>query len=463
MAKIKKKTVTRAKTKPKSKAKPKRIKHKNRRPRLGLYLLAAVITIVIMWGLIREPQDAPQDLQDMVAKEITERKESPPKESKTKADTGKTKTKAKTKTKVKDQPKAVTEEIAEPVIATVKPPVKPTPTPKAGETELDLAIRLAADKLGVPATAIRRKKTGDVIQYSVPVDRSLMDLTYANMIFKGELERSGAVLHSGTDDSNKQTLIFGQKGLPDKYHLVLHYDSSIYKSKANQQTITIVVDDFGAISPELLDGFLALDTQVCFAIFPDEKYSTLTMQKARSQGRETLIHVPMEPIGYPRIDPGKNAILLQHTEAQIKKTLTQFISDMPDCIGINNHMGSLATTDPDVMNSVMKTLKEHNKVFLDSRTTNVSVAYQVAQKSHIKAFRNDIFLDSPNINQSTMEAKLNRIIQLSKSQNHVIAITHCHNRDKLVYLKAFISRLKKAGFTLIPLSEVGEYEVPEIL
>jgi len=132
-------------------------------------------------------------------------------------------------------------------------------------------------------------------------------------------------------------------------------------------------------------------------------------------------------------------------------------------MGINNHMGSLATTDPDVMQVVMKTLKEHDKAFLDSRTSNVSVAYQTAQKSHIKAFCNDIFLDSPNINQSTMEAKLNRIIQLSKSQNHVIAITHCHSRDKLEYLQAFISRLKKAGFTLIPLSEVGEYEVPEIL
>lgn len=397
----------------------------------------------------------------MVTKAITERKESPPKESKKKADVVKPKTK--TKTKGKDQPKAETEEIAEPVVAAAQPPVKQKSTPKAGETKLDMTIRTAADKLGVPATAIRRKKTGEVIQYSVPVDRSLMDLTYANMIFKGELERTGAALHSGTGDSNKQTLIFGQKGLPDKYHLVLYYDSSIYKSKANQQTITIVVDDFGSISPDLLNGFLGLDTQVCFAIFPDEKYSVLTMQKARSQGRESLIHVPMEPIGYPRIDPGKNAILVQHTEAQIKKTLTQFITSMPDCIGINNHMGSLATTDPDVMLSVMKTLKEHNKVFLDSRTTNVSVAYQTAQKSHIKAFRNDIFLDSPNINQSTMEAKLNRIIELSKSQNHVIAITHCHNREKLEYLKAIISRLKKAGFTLIPLSEVGEYEVPEIL
>lgn len=446
-----------ARTKKKSKAKPitkskKKIKRKNSRPRLGLYLIAALISIVIMWALLREPEAAPQDLQNMVSKEITKRKESSPEESKPKAD--------KTRTKARDKKKTVTEEKIEPKAA---PTPVPKPTPRAGETELDLAIRSAADKLSVPERAIRRNKSAEVIKYSVPIDRALMDLTYANMIFKGELERSGASLQSGTDDNSKQTLIFEQKGLSQKYHLVLYYDSSIYKSKINPQTITIVVDDFGAISPDLLEEFLSLDTEVCFAIFPDQKYSVLTMQKAHNQGRESLIHVPMEPLGYPRIDPGDNAILVQHTEAQIKRTLTQFITDMPACIGINNHMGSLATTDPDVMQIVMKTLKEHDKAFLDSRTTNVSVAYQTAQKSHIKAFRNDIFLDSPNINQSTMEAKLNRIIQLSKTQNHVIAITHCHTRDKLVYLKAIISRLKKAGFTLIPLSEVGEYEVPEIL
>lgn len=454
-------TKVKTRAKKKTKAKPRKIKRKGSRPRLGLYLIAALITIAIMWALIREPQSAPQDLQEIVSKEITKRKAPPPKESEPKAE--KTRGKAKTKSSKAEAETKVEKEPAAVLQPPEKPQPKPEPKPKPNETELDMSIRLAAEKLGVPAKAIRRKKTGAVVQYSVPVDRSQMDLTYANMIFKGELERSGATLYSGTDDINKQTLIFGQSGVSDRYQLVLYFDPSFYKSKTNPQTITIVVDDFGAISPDLLEGFLGVDKAACFAIFPDQKYSALTMQKASSQGRESLIHVPMEPIGYPRIDPGKNAILLQHTEAQIRRTLSQFITDLPDCIGINNHMGSLATTDPDVMQSVMKTLKEHDKAFLDSRTTNVSVAYQTAQKAHLKAFRNDIFLDSPNINQSTMEAKLNRIMELSKSQNHIIAITHCHNRDKLEYLKAIISRLKKAGFTLIPLSEVGEYEVPEIL
>ncbi len=395
-----------------------------------------------MWVLIREPETSPDDLQELVNHEIQERSDRRQSES--------------------AQPKPKVEEKTPDITPSPEPEIVPD-KPREGETELDLYIRQTADKLGVPKKNIRRRKSDTRIRYSIPIDRSQMDLTFANMIFKGELERHKVSLLQGADLKNKQTLSFRMNKVPDIYDVDLYYDNSVYRDKVVNKTISIVVDDFGDISGNLLDGFFELDKNVCFAIFPDQKHSVTTMQRASSQGRETLIHVPMEPIGYPRINPGENAILVQHSDSQISRMLNDFIETLPDAIGINNHMGSLATTDTGVMQAVMNTLREHDMAFLDSRTTNVSVAYQVAQKSHIKAFRNDIFLDSPNISQSTMEAKLNQIMRLSGSQNHVIAITHCHSADKLEYLKSFISRLKKAGFTLIPLSAVGEYRVPEIL
>ena len=111
----------------------------------------------------------------------------------------------------------------------------------------------------------------------------------------------------------------------------------------------------------------------------------------------------------------------------------------------------------------MVTLKKHDKFFLDSRTSNVSVGYPIAQKAHIRSFRNDLFLDSPNISQSTMDARLSQIIEMSAKKSSIIAITHCHNREKLEYLRRFIAKLKAAGFTIVPLSEVGKYNVPGLL
>lgn len=429
------------KTKSHNPKKKKRVRKKQSRPRLGLYLLAGLASVFLMWILIREPMPAPTDIKPETPKTA---------DRKTEQETPKKKPEM-----VAADPKIVEDS---PIVRIIH-----EETPKPGEGKLDLSIRKAATSIGVPENALKRRSTDDLVKYTIPVDRSQMDLTYANMIFKGNLEQTGATMLKGQDSQSKQVLSFYHSDVPKKYELELYYDSKYYKDKNVPKKISIVVDDFGAIGGSLLDGFLSLDDAVCFAIFPDEVNSQSTMHRATRQGRETLIHVPMEPIGYPSVNPGKNAVLVQHGEAQIVKMLDGFIADLPDAIGINNHMGSLATTDADIMQVVMNTLKKHNKAFLDSRTTNVSVAYQTAQKSHIRAFRNDLFLDSPNISQSTMDAKLNQIIQMSASNKHIIAITHCHNEDKLDYLKSFISRLKKAGFSLVPLSEHGSHEVPEIL
>ena len=422
--------------KPKAKSKKKKIRRRQSRPHLGLYILAAIVVILIMWLVIRNPHAAPGELEEKISTTIQAREQR----------------RADRKVAVPDEDEHDAHET----------PI-PAPTPREGETEVDLTIRLAAEKLGVPERVIRRRRPDGNVRFHIPIDRSQMDLTFANMIFKGELEQIDTKLIEGDERRSRQLLRFKALDSELFYEIDLYYDASVYRDRVVDKTVTIVVDDFGGISGSLLDGFFELDTAVTFAIFPDEPHSVATMQRASRQGRDTIIHVPMEPIGYPRINPGDNAILLQHNPTQISRILTGFINQLPDAIGINNHMGSLATTDPGLMQAVMNTLREHDLAFLDSRTSNVSVAYQVAQKSHIKAYRNDLFLDSPNISAATMEAKLKQIISLSHTKDNVIAITHCHNQEKLDYLKTFISRLKQAGFTIIPLSRVGEYRVPEIL
>ena len=60
-----------------------------------------------------------------------------------------------------------------------------------------------------------------------------------------------------------------------------------------------------------------------------------------------------------------------------------------------------------------------------------------------------------------MDAKIQQLQSMSQSNPNLIAITHCHTRDKLVYLQKFIERITKAGFTLVPLSKSGRYYVPK--
>lgn len=415
-------------------------KRKQKSSSLGIYLIAGIACLFALWLIVIVPNAKHAD-DDSNSSELVDKKDKRSKKSpKKKPKTGKTNT---------EHTQEVTTQSGKP-----QAPVL---------VDLETGIMNTLYELGIERSMIKRSRKGSVVRLDAPLDKNVYDIYYANMILKGRMEKSGARLLSVTESGSRQNLTFAREGEKYKYEVSLFLDAKPYKDKSSAKTICIVIDDFGAISGDLLDGFFTLPKEVTFAIFPGMKNSVSTMDRAYSQGRETIIHVPMEPIGFPQVDPGKNAILVQMDNAEIDRLLGKFLSEMKYCIGINNHMGSLATTDPDIMQSVMSVLKAKKKIFLDSRTTNVSVAYSVAQKNHLQTFRNDIFLDSPDISEKTMQSKLAQIRTMGESKRNLIAITHCHTKEKLDYIRRFITALQKEGYILVPLSDSGKFQGPAIL
>ncbi|HOA29410.1 MAG TPA: hypothetical protein PKL34_05170, partial [Candidatus Cloacimonadota bacterium] len=193
-------------------ARKKTIRRRKSRPRLGIYLLAALATMFMMWILIREPQSAPEDFE-RTAEDANAKREAKP---------------------VKEKPEKVSDDPSKPrVEGSAKSPdekIVKQEVPKAGETEVDMAIRKAAAGIGVPESALQRKKSSDLVSYNIPIDRSRMDLTYANMIFKGNLEQVGARLLKGEDSHNRQILSFSHRAMSEKYRLELFYESKYYKN-----------------------------------------------------------------------------------------------------------------------------------------------------------------------------------------------------------------------------------------
>ncbi|MCK7491912.1 MAG: divergent polysaccharide deacetylase family protein [Comamonadaceae bacterium] len=187
---------------------------------------------------------------------------------------------------------------------------------------------------------------------------------------------------------------------------------------------------------------------------PNTPYADEAMEIATQNGHESIIHVPMEPATYPRENPGDHAIFIQQSAGEISRRIERFIKKLPDCIGINNHMGSLATADEPAMQAVMQTLRKHKLIFVDSRTTGNSIAYKVAQKNLVSAFKRDIFLDEPDLTEANMTKKLAECQTVAQSKSYVVAIMHCHTDKHLNYLKKFIARAEAEGFEIGSLVQI---------
>lgn len=366
--------------------------------------------------------------------------------------------------KIKDK---VTETVQEKLPAVKETVVKEKDKEKPGKTiepegKVEEAILSALTKLHIPEDSIKRKKISTGISYLIPIDPGISDLTFANMIIKGEVERLNGVFESGIEEKHRQKLSLFDTQINKRYFVELYYKRNEEEVPINEKIISIIIDDFGNIDGKLLNGFTQTNPAVCFAIMPDTPHAVETMQLAKQTGHESIIHIPMEPINYPRENPGENAIYIQLSSGEISRRMERFIKQLPDCIGANNHMGSLATSDEPAMHTVMQSLRKHNLRFIDSRTTSGTVAYKVAQKNMVPALKRDIFLDEPDLSAANMDKKLAEISRISLSKPYVVAIMHCHTAAHLNYLTQFIARAQDNGFKLEPISKLSSYKLPEI-
>jgi len=327
------------------------------------------------------------------------------------------------------------------------------------------AIVEVARQIGVNTDLISTKIRKDGIYFYLPINRENVDLYFANMILTGKLEAMNATILSGESSSNNnyQILKVFEPIEKENYIIKIYYAKpGVYKK--DKPELAIVVDDFGLIHGKLLSQwFDDVPLSVTFAIMPDLPYSVETMNKGVANGRDTIIHMPMEPISYPRNNPGKNAIYVDLSDKEIRKRLNGYIQQLPLCIGANNHMGSLATADKTVMKSVLETLKEHNLFFLDSWTTASSIGFSMAQQMSLPTIRRHIFLDDPDVTDKTLQKRLARLKKLQSKQKQVVVITHCSNRARIDNLLKFISAAEKMGFELVSVSDMFKNKLPEIL
>ncbi|MCD4651824.1 MAG: divergent polysaccharide deacetylase family protein [Candidatus Cloacimonetes bacterium] len=336
--------------------------------------------------------------------------------------------------------------------------------PDVEDISLHETIIATARQLGVEEKFIRIKEKSDGKYYYIPLNGDELDLPFANALFKGKCESAGAKIISGeeTPTGNAQTLYIST---PDgaTYVLKLFFDTR-NRYSARKHQLVVLVDDFGGISGKLLDEWCSnTDYRVTFAIMPDLRHTTTTMEKAAASNHEVIIHMPMEPRSYPRDDPGKTAIYVEMSNSTIEKRVKRWIDDIPLAIGANNHMGSLATSDEEVMRAVLGVLKKHDKIFIDSYTSASSVGYQMAQQMLMHTARRDLFLDDPDISDKTLKERLKKLEYLKTKQNTVIVITHCFDRNRLDYLNRFIKAAEKMGYELTSLSRMFESELPELM
>lgn len=99
---------------------------------------------------------------------------------------------------------------------------------------------------------------------------------------------------------------------------------------------------------------------------------------ARSRGHELYIHLPMEPFGYPSIDPGPHTLLTSVPAQKNLDSLHWHLSRFSGYAGVTNYLGAQFASNNDAISPILKELGKRGLIYVDDGSKGLSRATQLA-------------------------------------------------------------------------------------
>ncbi|OEU79994.1 MAG: hypothetical protein BA872_01135 [Desulfobacterales bacterium C00003060] len=215
--------------------------------------------------------------------------------------------------------------------------------------------------------------------------------------------------------------------------------------------VAIIIDDLG-YDEIIASKFLALDGVLSFSVLPHSPFQESIATAIHNSGRDVLLHLPMQPMEYPQVDPGAGALLCSMTPDVLVDQLRKNLDSVPFAVGVNNHMGSRLTQDSGKMRRIFAVLKRRDLFFVDSFTTPRSCCRKTAHALKLKFAQRQVFLDHVQ-DPNAIRFQIKRLITIAGKQGKAIGIGHPY-ATTLKVLKEELSNIKKR-VNLVRISELA--------
>ncbi len=257
--------------------------------------------------------------------------------------------------------------------------------------------------------------------------------------------------HWGTEDSDEKESVLEERGkIPGNYQRgSLKEEVSSRTGEGNR--VAFVIDDMG-YDISVVHKLLALGIPVTISILPHLPYSEAIAREAYRAGREVMLHLPMEPHGYPEKKPGSGNLRLAMQGEELRAQLENNIRSVPHISGVNNHMGSRFMEDAEKVGIVLRELKRRRLFFLDSLTTQDSKGLMVAKRIGLPHVGRDIFLD----NEGNFEDSLNILHHIIERRNQwktMVIIGHPYD-STVRAIGESMAAFRRSDIRIVPLSEL---------
>jgi len=167
---------------------------------------------------------------------------------------------------------------------------------------------------------------------------------------------------------------------------------------------------------------------------------------AHENGQMVMLHLPMEPTSEKYRKKMTSYFLHEKmSRDELRATFLRGLEKVPHVEGVNNHMGSYLTEQLDPMRWVMQICRDAGLFFVDSKTSNKSVAAQAAELMNVPWASRQIFLDHDRQPEAMLKAWQKAERCLEKGYRCVV-IAHPY-KETLAFLEEQLGNQTQALLT----------------
>ena len=158
--------------------------------------------------------------------------------------------------------------------------------------------------------------------------------------------------------------------------------------------IAIVIGGLGISATNTNDALAKLPGAVTLAFSPYGADIERVVARARGDGHEVLLQVPMEPFEYPDNDPGPQTLLTTLLADQNLDRLYWLMSRFQGYVGVVNVMGNRFTASERALTPVLYEITKRGLIYLDDGASPRSLASQIAGANNLPFAKAEVVLDA---------------------------------------------------------------------
>jgi uncharacterized protein len=185
--------------------------------------------------------------------------------------------------------------------------------------------------------------------------------------------------------------------------------------------IAIVIGGLGTSATVTAEAIAKLPEAVTLAFSPYAGDVERQVARARSQGHEVLLQIPMEPFDYPDNDPGPQTLLTSLLADQNLDRLFWLMSRFQGYVGVVNVMGNRFTSSERSFAPILNEVTKRGLIYVDDGGSPRSLASQIAGSNNLPFAKAEVVLDAV-ATPANIDRALTRLEALARERGIAVGI-----------------------------------------